>query len=427
MKKLKNKEKNMDTVVSRLIRYAKIYSESDYYGQPGTPSAQREFDMANLLVEELHGLGVENAFVDDKCYVYASIPATPGCEQLPAIGLIAHMDTTPDMTGKDVKPQIIHYEGGDILLNREQNIVMEAAQFPELRKFVGQDLVCTDGTTLLGADDKAGIAIILQAVEELLEEKAPHGKICLGFTPDEEIGRGASNFDVENFGADFAYTLDGGDITDYEYETFNAAMAVITVNGFSIHPGTAKDKMKNALLMAMEFNALLPAMETPGHTEGYEGFYHLQELSGKVESARMVYIIRDHSMERFQERKAMVQKAAELMNRRYGPDAVTADVRDQYYNMYEVLKDHMEIVRLAEEAMKAAGIGNPTHSPIRGGTDGCMLTYKGLLCPNLPSAGHNAHGRFEYAPVESLKTGVKTVKHLLSPALVEDVIGRKER
>lgn len=417
----------MDTVVSRLIRYAKIYSESDYYGQPGTPSAQREFDMANLLVEELHGLGVENAFVDDKCYVYASIPATPGCEQLPAIGLIAHMDTTPDMTGKDVKPQIIHYEGGDILLNREQNIVMEAAQFPELRKFVGQDLVCTDGTTLLGADDKAGIAIILQAVEELLEEKAPHGKICLGFTPDEEIGRGASNFDVENFGADFAYTLDGGDITDYEYETFNAAMAVITVNGFSIHPGTAKDKMKNALLMAMEFNALLPAMETPGHTEGYEGFYHLQELSGKVESARMVYIIRDHSMERFQERKAMVQKAAELMNRRYGPDAVTADVRDQYYNMYEVLKDHMEIVRLAEEAMKAAGIGNPTHSPIRGGTDGCMLTYKGLLCPNLPSAGHNAHGRFEYAPVESLKTGVKTVKHLLSPALVEDVIGRKER
>lgn len=417
----------MDTVVSRLIRYAKIYSESDYYGQPGTPSAQREFDMANLLVEELHGLGVENAFVDDKCYVYASIPATPGCEQLPAIGLIAHMDTTPDMTGKDVKPQIIHYEGGDILLNREQNIVMEAAQFPELRKFVGQDLVCTDGTTLLGADDKAGIAIILQAVEELLEEKAPHGKICLGFTPDEEIGRGASNFDVENFGADFAYTLDGGDITDYEYETFNAAMAVITVNGFSIHPGTAKDKMKNALLMAMEFNALLPAMETPGHTEGYEGFYHLQELSGKVESARMVYIIRDHSMERFQERKAMVQKAAELMNRRYGPDAVTADVRDQYYNMYEILKDHMEIVRLAEEAMKAAGIGNPTHSPIRGGTDGCMLTYKGLLCPNLPSAGHNAHGRFEYAPVESLKTGVKTVKHLLSPALVEDVIGRKER
>ena len=260
----------MDTVVDRLVRYAKVYSESDYYGQSGTPSAQREFDMANLLVEELHGLGIDNAFVDEHCYVYAWIPATPGYEHLPAIGLIAHMDTTPDMTGKDVKPQILHYEGGDLVLNREQNIVMEAARFPELAKFVGQDLVCSDGTTLLGADDKAGIAIILQAVEELLAEGAPHGKICLGFTPDEEIGRGASNFDVAGFGADFAYTLDGGDITDYEYETFNAAMATVTVHGFSIHPGTAKDKMKNALLIAMEFNALLPALETPGHTEGYE-------------------------------------------------------------------------------------------------------------------------------------------------------------
>ncbi|MEI3304776.1 MAG: peptidase T [Dysosmobacter sp.] len=298
----------MDTVVDRLVRYAKIYSESDYYGQPGTPSAQREFDMANLLVEELHGLGIDNAFVDEHCYVYAWVPATPGYEHLPAIGLIAHMDTTPDMTGKDVKPQILHYDGGDLVLNREQNIVMEAARFPELTKFVGQDLVCSDGTTLLGADDKAGIAIILQAVEELLAEGTPHGKLCLGFTPDEEIGRGASNFDVAGFGADFAYTLDGGDITDYEYETFNAAMAAVTVHGFSIHPGTAKDKMKNALLIAMEFNALLPALETPGRTEGYEGFFHLQEMSGKVEEARMVYIIRDHSMERFQERKAGLPK-----------------------------------------------------------------------------------------------------------------------
>ena len=417
----------MDTVVSRLIRYAKVYSESDYHANKDTtPSTQCQFDMGRLLVEELHGMGIDNAFLDDTCYVYATVPATPGCEHLPSIGLIAHMDTTPDLTGKDVKPQIIHYEGGDIVLNREQNIVMEAGQFPELRKFVGQDLVCTDGTTLLGADDKAGIAIILQAVEELLVEKKPHGKICLGFTPDEEIGKGASNFDVANFGADFAYTLDGGDITDYEYETFNAAAAAVTVNGFSIHPGTSKDKMKNALLMAMEFNALLPAMETPGHTEGYEGFYHLQEIHGKVESARMEYIIRDHSMERFRERKAMMHKAAELMNRRYGPDTVVVEMRDQYYNMYEVLKDHMEIIRLAETAMKAAGIENPTHSPIRGGTDGCMLTYKGLLCPNLPSAGHNAHGRFEYAPVESLKTGVKTVKNLVSPALVESIILRKE-
>ena len=417
----------MDTVVDRLIRYAKVYSESDYHaGQPGTPSAQREFDMANLLVEELRGLGIDNAFVDQHCYVYAWLPATPGYERLPAIGLIAHMDTTPDMTGKDVKPQIIHYTGGDVVLNREQNIVMKAEQFPELAKFVGQDLVCSDGTTLLGADDKAGIAIILQAVEELLAEKAPHGKICLGFTPDEEIGMGASFFDAAGFGADFAYTLDGGDITDYEYETFNAAKTVVTINGFSIHPGTSKDKMRNALLIAMEYNALLPALETPAHTEGYEGFFHLQEMHGKAEKATMEYIVRDHDMQRFQERKAMMDKAAEQINRRWGDGTAVVDTQDQYYNMYEVLKDHMEIIELAEAAMKAAGIEHPTHSPIRGGTDGSVLTYKGLLCPNLPSAGHNAHGRYEYSPVESLKTGVKIVKSLVAPQLVERVIGKKE-
>ena len=336
------------------------------------------------------------------------------------------MDTTPDMTGKDVKPQIIHYTGGDVVLNREQNIVMEAAQFPELQKFVGQELVCTDGTTLLGADDKAGIAIILQAVEELLAEKAPHGKICLGFTPDEEIGMGASFFDVSGFGADFAYPLVGGVMRDYEYETFNAAKTVVTINGFSIHPGTSKDKMRNALLIAMEYNALLPALETPAHTEGYEGFFHLQEMYGKAEKATMEYIVRDHDMKRFQERKAMMDKAAEQINRRWGDGTAVVDTHDQYYNMYEVLKDHMEILELAESAMKAAGIEHPTHSPIRGGTDGSVLTYKGLLCPNLPSAGHNAHGRYEYAPVESLKTGVKTVKALVSPELVETIIGKKE-
>ncbi len=418
----------MDNVVARLMRYAKVWSESDYHANRGTtPSTDRQFDMARLLVEELHGLGIDNAFMDDTCYVYASVPATPGCEHLPAIGLIAHMDTTPDMTGKDVKPQVLHYEGGDLVLNPEQNIVMKGSDFPELQKFVGQDLVCSDGTTLLGADDKAGIAIILQAVEELLAENAPHGAIKLGFTPDEEIGLGASNFDVKGFGADFAYTLDGGDITDYEYETFNAAKSVVTVHGFSIHPGTSKDRMKNAILMAMEFNALLPALETPAHTEGYEGFFHLQEIHGGVEKATMEYIIRDHSMERFRQRVAAMDAAAEQINRRYGAGTVMVDTKDQYYNMYEVLKDHMEIVELAEAAMKGAGIATPTHSPIRGGTDGCVLTYHGLLCPNLPSAGHNAHGRFEYAPVESLKTGVRTVKQLLSPALIEAVILKKEK
>lgn len=418
----------MDNVIARLMRYAKVWSESDYHANRGTtPSTDRQFDMARLLVEELHGLGIDNAFMDDTCYVYASVPATPGCEHLPAIGLIAHMDTTPDMTGKDVKPQVLHYGGGDLVLNQEQNIVMKGSDFPELQKFVGQDLVCSDGTTLLGADDKAGIAIILQAVEELLAENAPHGAIKLGFTPDEEIGLGASNFDVKGFGADFAYTLDGGDITDYEYETFNAAKSVVTVHGFSIHPGTSKDRMKNALLIAMEYNALLPALEIPAHTEGYEGFFHLQEMHGKVEEAAMEYIIRDHSMERFRQRTAAMDAAAEQINRRYGLGTVTVDTQDQYYNMYEVLKDHMEIVELAEAAMKGAGIANPTHSPIRGGTDGCMLTYQGLLCPNLPSAGHNAHGRFEFAPVESLKTGVRTVKQLLSPALIEAVILKKEK
>lgn len=418
----------MDNVVARLMRYAKVWSESDYHANRGTtPSTDRQFDMARLLVEELHGLGIDNAFMDDTCYVYASVPATPGCEHLPAIGLIAHMDTTPDMTGKDVKPQVLHYEGGDLVLNPEQNIVMKGSDFPELQKFVGQDLVCSDGTTLLGADDKAGIAIILQAVEELLAENAPHGTIKLGFTPDEEIGLGASHFDVKGFGADFAYTLDGGDITDYEYETFNAAKSVVTVHGFSIHPGTSKDRMKNALLIAMEYNALLPALETPAHTEGYEGFFHLQEMHGKVEEAAMEYIIRDHSMERFRQRVAAMDAAAEQINRRYGAGTVMVDTKDQYYNMYEVLKDHMEIVELAEAAMKGAGIATPTHSPIRGGTDGCVLTYHGLLCPNLPSAGHNAHGRFEYAPVESLKTGVRTVKQLLSPTLIEAVILKKEK
>ena len=304
----------MDTVVNRLIRYAKVFSESDYHAPAGAlPSTACQFDMAKLLVEELHGLGIANARVDEHCYVYASIDATPGCEHLPAVGLISHMDTTPDMTGKDVKPQIIHYEGGDIVLNAEKNIVMEAAQFPELQKFVGEDLVCTDGTTLLGADDKAGIAIILQAVEEILAEKAPHGKICLGFTPDEEIGHGTDGFDVKGFGADFAYTLDGGDISDYEYETFNAAKAVVTIHGFSIHPGTSKDKMKNAILIANEYNGLLPPLETPAHTEGYQGFFHLQEIHGKAEEATMEYIIRDHSMERFQQRKAAMQAAAQAV------------------------------------------------------------------------------------------------------------------
>ena len=409
----------------RLLDYVKVYTTSD--PESGThPSAAREFDLAHKLVEELKALGVEDARVDEHCYVYGSLPATPGCEEKPALGLIAHMDTAPDASGENVNP-ILHenYDGGDVVLPATGK-VMKVSAFPFLASMKGETLITTDGTTLLGADDKAGVAEIMTAVETVIREGRPHGKLCIGFTPDEEIGMGASFFDVSGFGADFAYTLDGGDITDYEYETFNAAKTVVTINGFSIHPGTSKDKMRNALLIAMEYNALLPALETPAHTEGYEGFFHLQEMYGKAEKATMEYIVRDHDMKRFQERKAMMDKAAEQINRRWGDGTAVVDTHDQYYNMYEVLKDHMEILELAESAMKAAGIEHPTHSPIRGGTDGSVLTYKGLLCPNLPSAGHNAHGRYEYAPVESLKTGVKTVKALVSPELVETIIGKKE-
>lgn len=412
----------MDTVVQRLMRYVKVYSESDPFAPPGNPSAEREFDMAYLLVDELHALGLSTAVVDDHCYVYASLDATPGQENLPAVGLIAHMDTAPDMTGKDVKPQIILYQGGDLVLNQEKKIIMKAADFPELSNYVGQELVCSDGTTLLGADDKAGIAIILQMIEELCRENLPHGKICIAFTPDEEIGRGTDHFDLAHFGADFAYTVDGGDIHNFEYETFNAARADVTIHGFIIHPGDAKDRMKNALLMAAEFNSLLPAEEIPACTEGYEGFYHLHEMDGTVEEAHLHYIIRDHSMNQFTIRKERILEAAQEIDRRYGVGAVTVDIQDQYYNMYEILKDHMEIVQLAEAAMQAAGIQNPTHNPIRGGTDGCMLTYKGLLCPNLPTGGHNFHGRFEYVPVPSLEIGVQILKHLVSPELLRNVL-----
>ena len=404
----------MDTVVDRLIRYAKVYSESDYHaGRTVTPSTDRQFDMAKLLVEELHGLGIENARYDDKCYVYATLDATPGCEQLPAIGLIAHMDTTPDMTGKDVKPQIIHYTGGDVVLNREQNIVMEAAQFPELQKFVGQELVCTDGTTLLGADDKAGIAIILQAVEELLAEKAPHGKICLGFTPDEEVGQGADHFDVEGFGAAVAYTVDGGELGELEYENFNAANAGVYFHGVNIHPGSAKNKMKNAILIALEFAGMLPPAETPAHTEGYEGFYHLHDMKGSETEAELHYILRDHDRARFEARKEYLGRAADYLNAKYGAGTVELVLKDSYYNMREQIEPHMYLILRARAAMEAAGV-TPVEVPIRGGTDGARLSYMGLPCPNLCTGGVNFHGVHEYIPAQALTKMTEVLVNLLT-------------
>ena len=392
----------MDTVVDRLIRYAKVYSESDYHaGRAVTPSTQRQFDMGRLLVEELHGLGIENAVLDEKCYVYASVPASPGCEHLPAIGLIAHMDTTPDMTGKDVKPQVIHYEGGDVVLNREKGIVMEAAQFPELQKFVGQDLVCSDGTTLLGADDKAGIAMILQAVEELLAEGVPHGKICIGFTPDEEIGMGASGFDVKGFGADFAYTVDGGDAGSIEYENFNAASATVTIRGFSVHPGTAKDTMINASNVAMEFHQALPITARPETTEGRQGFYHLCQMYGDVTTAKLGYILRDHDAAKLQFKKDNMLDIAEFLNGKYGEGTVTVEIKDSYRNMLEKIKPHFHLVETARKATRMAGL-EPEEIPVRGGTDGAMLSWKGLPCPNLGTGGFNFHGVCECITAERM-------------------------
>ena len=412
------------TLIERFLKYVNIPSASNA-GSDTIPSTPEQLALAKVLADDLLAIGVKDARVDEFGYVYGSIPAN--CEGQPSIGLIAHLDVVDDVPCAPMNARVVkNYDGGAIELGH--GYTLDPAEFGRLKALVGKDLIVTDGSTILGADDKAGVAEIIELAHRLLTHpEIRHGDVKIAFTPDEEIGGGAEKLDIKAFGADFAYTLDGGDITDYEYETFNAAKSTVTIHGFSIHPGTSKDRMKNALLIAMEYNALLPALETPGHTEGYEGFFHLQEMHGKVEEATMEYIIRDHSMERFRQRIAVMDAAAEQIDRRYGKGTVTVDTQDQYYNMYEILKDHMEIVELAEAAMKGAGIANPTHSPIRGGTDGCMLTYQGLPCPNLPVGGHNAHGRFEYAPVESLKTGVRTVKQLLSPTLIEAVILKKEK
>ena len=399
----------MDTVVDRLIRYAKVYSESDYHaGRTVTPSTDRQFDMAKLLVEELHGLGIENARYDDKCYVYATLDATPGCEQLPAIGLIAHMDTTPDMTGKDVKPQIIHYTGGDVVLNREQNIVMEAAQFPELQKFVGQELVCTDGTTLLGADDKAGIAEILTAAEYLIgHPEVKHGKICICFTPDEEIGEGPDHFNVKKFGAKFAYTMDGGEIGELEFENFNAANARIVFKGRNIHPGYAKNKMVNSIAVANEFMASLPKKEVPENTSGYEGFFHVYSIKGDVETTEIEILIRDFDRERFEWRKNTIENGVREFSKRFGLK-IELELKDQYSNMREKIEPVHYIIDIAKQAMQELNI-KPLIVPIRGGTDGARLSFMGLPTPNLFTGGHNFHGRYEYIPVYAMEKAVQLI------------------
>ena len=403
----------MDNVVARLMRYAKVWSESDYHANRGTtPSTDRQFDMARLLVEELHGMGVDNAFVDDTCYVYASLPATPGCEHLPVIGLIAHMDTTPDMTGKDVKPQVLHYEGGDLVLNQEQNIVMKGSDFPELKKFIGQDLVCTDGTTLLGADDKAGIAEILTAAEDLMREKTPHGKICIAFTPDEEVGGGAQYLKIKEFGAAYGYTLDGSHEGEIQFENFNAAGAEVTVHGVNVHPGSAKDIMKNAQTIAMEIHGLLPKDACPEKTEGYEGFYHMTEFNGNVEQAVMRYIIRDFDPVTFVEKQEKLRQAVAQINETYGEGTAEVKIEESYRNMREKIEPCMQLIDYAKEACKETGV-EPDIAPIRGGTDGARLSFVGLPCPNLGTGGDGFHGPFEHITVEGMDLSVEIIKNII--------------
>ena len=406
----------------RLLKYVSYETTSDENSQT-CPSSAKELVLADELVEELKAIGVADAHVDKDGYVYGSIPATKGAENEKTIGLIAHMDTAPAMSGADIKPRIINdYDGADIVLNEKLGVVMDTVTFPQLRNYVGQDLIVTDGTTLLGADDKAGIAEIMTAAAQIIEadkacegntdEHIAHGKICIAFTPDEEIGRGADRFNVESFGADYAYTVDGGMLGEIEFENFNAASAKVHIKGENIHPGEAKNKMKNASLLAIEFNSMLPPAEIPAHTEGYEGFFHLCGMSGDEENAYLDYIVRDHNMDKFLERKAMLEHITAYLNTKYGAGTVNLDMKDSYYNMREKLEADMYIVDRAVEAMRENGV-EPIIQPIRGGTDGARLSFMGLLCPNLSTGGHNFHGKYEYICIQSMDKMVEIIKSIV--------------
>lgn len=393
-------------ILNRFINYTKFYTESD--GSVATcPSTSRQYVFAQHLVEELKQIGMEDITLNDKSYIMATLPANTD-KDVPTIGFVAHLDTSPDLSGKDVSARVIRYEGGDIILNKDIPVVMSPTVFPDLNDYVGEELVVTDGTTLLGADDKAGIASIMNAMQYLVEHpELKHGKIRVGFTPDEEIGRGADFFDVEAFGAEWAYTIDGGEKGELEYENFNAAAATIRFKGRNVHPGSAKDKMINAGLLAVEFASWLPADERPEKTTGYEGFYHLIASSGSVEEASLTYIVRDHSREKFEQKKALLQDLADRMNQAY-PESTSVELSDQYYNMKEIVAQHLHIVDLAHEAMLSVGV-TPKVKAIRGGTDGARLSFMGLPCPNIFAGGLNFHGRYEYLPVKSLEKSSEVV------------------
>lgn len=402
----------MEKILDRFLRYVAVETTSNDESD-SQPSSACQLDLLRMLADELNAMGVK-ATLDEWGYVMATIPSNID-KEVPAVGFIAHVDTAPDASGKDIKPRIVeNYDGEDVVLNQELGIKIPVSDFPEIKQYKGQTLVVTDGTTLLGADDKAGVAEIMNAVQYIVEHpEFKHGEIKIGFTPDEEIGRGVDKFDVEKFGAKYAYTMDGGQIGELEYENFNAASAKIHIQGRNVHPGYAKDKMINAIIIAMELNGMLPVQQRPEYTSGYEGFFHIVGISGAVEQASVSYIIRDHSMEKFQQKKALMQEVVAFINAKYGAGTATLDLKDQYYNMREQVEPHYHIIEKAMKAMEMAGI-KPVVQPIRGGTDGARLSFMGLPCPNIFAGGHNFHGKLEYLPLQSMEKASEVVLNIIS-------------
>ncbi len=399
---------NIQHIIDRFIKYVKIDTQSDPENT-AFPSTEKQWDLAKVLVKDLEEIGMTDITLDENCYIMATLPSNLDYE-VPTIGFISHIDTSPDYSGTNVKPQVHRdYNGGDIVLNKEDGIVLSPNYFEDLNLYKGQTIITTDGTTLLGADDKAGITEIVSAMKYLINHpEIKHGKIRVAFTPDEEVGKGAHLFDVNKFGADWAYTMDGSQIGELEYENFNAAGAKVTISGKIVHPGYAKGKMINSMLIANEFISQLPQKEVPEHTEGYEGFFHLYDIKGTVEKTELSYIIRDHDMKLFEKRKTDFQSLANKLNKKFGSDIISIDMQDQYYNMKEKIEPVMHIVDIAEEAMKNIGI-KPLIKAIRGGTDGSQLSYKGLPCPNIFAGGHNFHGRYEYVPAESMLKATEVI------------------
>lgn len=399
---------NKQEVINRFLSYVTIDTTSDPDSKT-TPSTKKQWDLANKLTEELKELGLEEVDIDKNAYVMATLPSNVNHE-VPVIGFIAHFDTSPDFSGTNVKPQIIkNYDGKEIILNKEKNIILSPDYFEDLLQYEGQTLITTDGTTLLGADDKAGITEIMEALKYLVQNpQIKHGTIKICFTPDEEIGRGAHKFDVKKFGAEWAYTLDGSQIGELEYENFNAAGAIVTVKGKSVHPGYAKDKMVNSMYIAQDFINSLPRLETPEHTEGRQGFFHLSSIKGDVEETRLQYIIRDHDKHHFEARKEMMEDLVKEINSQYEQEIIEIEIKDQYYNMREKVEPVKHIVKIAKEAMEAVDV-HPIIKPIRGGTDGAQLSFMGLPCPNIFAGGHNFHGKYEYVPVESMQKAVEVI------------------